>query len=95
MAHARKRYPLTPTTDTVEETRRSGCIHVEKYGNDHSEATELPGMSCNETSHLFDTAEGVLRLIAAIYLDRGCGAVSISHHTVQGTNPPASSMTLC
>lgn len=87
MASARKRYPLTPTTDTVDETRRSGCIHVEMDGNNHSEATELSGMSCNETSHSFDTAEGVLRLLAAIYVDRGRGIVSISHHNVQVTNP--------
>jgi hypothetical protein len=87
MVSARKQYPLTPTTDTVEETRRSGCIHVKKYGNNHSEATELSVMSWNETSHPFDTAEGVLRLIRAIYLDRGRGLVSISHHHMQEINP--------
>jgi hypothetical protein len=62
-------------------------VCVEKDGKNHSEATELSGMSHNETSNPFDTAEGVLRLLAAIYLDRGRDIVSISHHNVQETNP--------
>lgn len=89
MASTRKRNPLAPNADTVEEkeTRHGGCTNVESYGNNHSEATELSGTSWNGTSHPFDTAEGVLRLVAAIYLDRGRGFVSISHHNMQEINP--------
>lgn len=86
MAPARKGHQLAPNTEAVEETRRSEYTNVENYENRHSEATELPRMTRNETPQPFDTAEGLLRLIAAFYQDRGRGLVSISHHNVQEIN---------
>lgn len=87
MALAREGHPIAPNTDSVEETCRSGYTNVENYENKHSEATELPSMARDETPHPFDTAEGLLRLMAAIYQDRGRGLVSISHHNLQEINP--------
>jgi hypothetical protein len=86
MAPAGKGHQLAPNIEAVEETRRSGYTNVENYENRHSEATELPRMARNETPHPFDTAEGLVRLIAAFYQDRGRGLVSISRHNVQEIN---------
>lgn len=84
MAPTRKGHPTTPNTDSdVEEARRSGYTDVENYENKHNEATELTGMARDETFDPFDTAEGLLRLMAAIYLASGRGRVRTPNHKVQ------------
>ena len=49
-------------------------------------------MSWNETPLPFDTGDGVLRLIAALYRDRERCLVSISRHSMQEIDPETSSI---